>query len=295
MSDIADLVRAEKPTAAIMAPWYGHSAITGHDVQPWTRGAVGRARQRNGWLFTSDDMFSLASQLETVIHEAHQMHGFEDITLIGHSAGALIARKAYVYGRGKTEDRDPWPYQSPIRPWATKVNRIVLAAGMNRGWSVSRSGVPLPTYLALKVVNLVIRIMGIGTWLTKRGRLVRSVERGSPFVANLRIQWIELREDLGDEEPTVVQLPGSIDPVVSNDDQADLAVHDTFAFIQVEGADHGTVIRLQEGPQNKRRQPFNADRHKALLKGRQARTTASPAACGRVSSESCPSSACLCG
>src|ERR1700746_817846 len=58
---------------------------------------------------------------------------YETITLIGHSLGALLARKAYVIARGQTQDcREP--ERQPQR-WAMLVDRIVLLAGMNRGWS----------------------------------------------------------------------------------------------------------------------------------------------------------------
>ena len=63
---------------------------------------------------------------------------FEHIILIGHSCGALLARKAYVYACGENEDA---PFELPgfkkPRPWAPKIERIILMAGMNRGWSVN--------------------------------------------------------------------------------------------------------------------------------------------------------------
>jgi len=65
---------------------------------------------------------------------------YQRIVLVGHSLGALIARKIYVVACGE----DPLaPFEQEVhRPpscdeWAGLVERIVLLAGMNRGWRIS--------------------------------------------------------------------------------------------------------------------------------------------------------------
>src|SRR4051812_11106435 len=53
--------------------------------------------------------------------------GFDRITLIGNSIGGLLVRYAYLYGAGALPPE-------PRRPWASKVDRIVLLGTPNRGF-----------------------------------------------------------------------------------------------------------------------------------------------------------------
>ena len=74
---------------------------------------------------------------------------YEQIVIIGHSMGSLFARKLYAVACGEIADA---PFESElkerlaaigaapvdaVRPWAGTVKRIVLMAGLNRGWSIS--------------------------------------------------------------------------------------------------------------------------------------------------------------
>lgn len=67
------------------------------------------------------------------------------IVLIGHSYGALLARMVYVVACGETARA---PFEKAVtdrsaRGWAVRVERLVLLAGMNRGWRVSHHLGPL--------------------------------------------------------------------------------------------------------------------------------------------------------
>jgi pimeloyl-ACP methyl ester carboxylesterase len=66
---------------------------------------------------------------------------FEEIVLIGHSMGALLARKVYLLaGPESAEARFEGSLAGPLameRPWFRKINRIILFAGMNRGWTLN--------------------------------------------------------------------------------------------------------------------------------------------------------------
>ena len=182
-SSLADLkreVKAVLPDADILIPQY--------DSSP----------------FSDADILQIASHLEALIDETVQRRAansggrlqYERVILIGHSVGALLVRKAYLYGRGSTEDHPI--NRGPTHPhsWVRKVDRIILMAGMNRGLSLS------PKPKNMKWYKYVISKLGILIGrLTGTGKLIRSVERGSPFVANLRVQWIRLAHKRGDPAP----------------------------------------------------------------------------------------------
>lgn len=57
--------------------------------------------------------------------------------LIGHSSGAVIIRKAYLFALG-IQDDVPIPSFEDPQPWTTKVERIITLAGMNRGFDYSK-------------------------------------------------------------------------------------------------------------------------------------------------------------
>jgi hypothetical protein len=68
------------------------------------------------------------------------------VTFVGHSFGAVLARKIAVAAFGGQFDREgsrPAPFEPELalyrkkRPWADRIDRLVLLAGMNRGWTVS--------------------------------------------------------------------------------------------------------------------------------------------------------------
>ena len=65
---------------------------------------------------------------------------YNRIILVGHSAGALLARKLYIAACGNHQfaplERELEHSCTSPRPWATHVERLVLLAGMNNGWSI---------------------------------------------------------------------------------------------------------------------------------------------------------------
>ena len=99
MQPLADLVRETHPDADILCPDY---------PARWT---------------ANTDPGVVARELEILIDEVHEPHHAR-VILLGHSAGGLLLRKALVLGRVAS------------RAWAERVERIVLLAGINRGWSL---------------------------------------------------------------------------------------------------------------------------------------------------------------
>jgi pimeloyl-ACP methyl ester carboxylesterase len=189
--------------------------------------------------------------------------GYDRITLIGHSLGALLARKLYVCARGENSDA---PFESCLsevaarpRAWADRVERIILLAGLNRGWSLSH--------------HLSIRRSiewTVGRWLaayvlklwTGQEPLILAIYRGAPFITQLRIQWLSMvrREKKAMEAvkkeitlaPTI-QLLGSIDDMVSPEDNIDLVTGSEFVYLDVPMTGHANVVEMDNAPAGKER------------------------------------------
>src|SRR5437868_11064609 len=139
----------------------------------------------------SDTACDIASYMEASIQDRFDEQTkngqpYEKIILIAHSMGCLLLRKAYVYGCGRREDH-PNSQNYNRHEWVEKVDRIVLIACMNRGWCLDKKPKNLGwlRYVVLKFLNMFLSFFSCS-------RFLKSLERGTPFVANLRLQWIRL-------------------------------------------------------------------------------------------------------
>ena len=178
------------------------------------------------------------------------------IILVGHSLGALLARKVYVCACGQNADApfEPEIVQrgEPTREWASKVERIILFAGMNRGWTISHH---LPLQKAI-LIRLGVFIGDILKLIRRRRLLYFQMRRGAPFITQLRIQWLSLlrhasmdKQGLGNA--LVIQLLGSIDDLVAPDDNLDLVTGQNFIYLDVPRSGHGNKVTAL-GALNKR-------------------------------------------
>lgn len=200
----------------------------------------------NVHLFSNRRARQIADEMDGKLDDLQDARKYGKITLVGFSMGALLVRKAYVYGCGKIAD-------SPIadgaratrrepRDWAKRVNRLVLLAGMNRGWNPQhRARYSLASYrLGVHVAWLLAR-------LTRTGLLIRDAMRGEPFVANLRLQWLEVMRSassLGITPPRVIQFLGDCDDVVTMNDSRDVTVSRDFIWVAVNNTTHAEMIEL---------------------------------------------------
>ena len=164
---------------------------------------------------------------------------YKEIVLVGHSIGALILRRAFL-DANKIE-----PQKAPT-VWGAKVTRMVLLAGMNRGWDVSDHK-PSDMFWYRRAYYW------LGAWfggVTDLGRLIRDAQVGTPFVANLRIDWLKYLRDNAHRAspPNVVQILGDIDDMVSDEDNKDLRVvaSGNFVWLKVRGTGHANVIDLKD-------------------------------------------------
>lgn len=170
--------------------------------------------------FSNEDPEGLAIRLGKEIGDRHKEVGGE-IILIGHSLGGLLLRRAYIDGTTNSDG------------WYTSVSRIVLLAAPNRGTrAIYRSRF-------LWVADMLARSY-------RAGRLIRSTYRGSPFVVNLRLDWLERFRDLNNP-PLVAQVLGGDDGVVSAHDSRDVLQFPTAVERLVPGIDHASIIEHDDG------------------------------------------------
>jgi len=164
------------------------------------------------------------------VAKAHEATRARRITFVAHSMGALLTRRAILDAQGQ--------------PWVQDLKRAVLLAGVNRGWNLA--GPPPADVDPLH--RLGMRVGHWGARMVNMSALIFSFERGSPFVANLRLQWMKWMRD-GAQKVEVVQLIGDIDDIVSRDDNEDLRVMATQGFVQliVRGTGHAEIVQIEAG------------------------------------------------
>jgi len=178
--------------------------------------------------------------------------GYDSILLAGHSLGALLARKVYVCACGEI---DAAPFEPALRglevaterprEWANKIDRIVLLAGMNRGWRITHH---------LSLVNAVVWTLGVVlakflTLVSGSLPLIMTIHKGAPFIIQLRVQWIHMRNCAtarGVGGAMTIQLLGSVDDMVSPEDNIDLASGHDFVYLDIPFSGHANVIEMDD-------------------------------------------------
>ena len=181
---------------------------------------------------------------------------YETFILAGHSFGGVIARKVAVIANGELpeavfEPLIPREFREP-RPWGHKIKRIVLLAGMSRGWSpaAARDWVTAAVWTAGSWVNEMLALLPFGSLqLTVAG-----IRQGAPFIVQTRLQWLALARANArpDREPILgVQLLGAADDLVAPDDSVDFACdigsNRAFVLIELPFATHDDAY-LMEAP-----------------------------------------------
>ncbi len=155
---------------------------------------------------------------------------YDEIVLIASSIGAVLARWAWLAGSGAFSGEEP-------KPWTGKVRRIVLVAGLNRGYS-TRLERGRPRLLLMKIAFSLASPIGFA-W--KDGLA------GSAFITNLRLTWMRYLAEHPDRQPEVVQLLGTDDTLVHREDSRDVEQFPRAAHVPIAGASHLEVLDLS-GP-----------------------------------------------
>jgi pimeloyl-ACP methyl ester carboxylesterase len=114
-------------------------------------------------------------------------------------------------------------------------------AGMNSGWTIDyHMRLSRVVEFSLGVVYGRLVHLFTGRWPS-----IFSLRRGAPFLTQLRVQWIWLRRNTFRGEigsAPVIQLLGTVDDVVSPQDNIDLVTGQDFYYIDVPMSGHRNVI-----------------------------------------------------
>lgn len=168
---------------------------------------------------------------------------FKTMTLVGHSLGALLARKIYVCSQGEKQEAY---FEQPLkefmlpRKWSGRVHNIVLLAGLNRGWQISEKMSLNNLFLFRPAEWLYSLLMPFEKWIGKP--LIFSIRRGAPFITQLRLQWLAMKHSKEPIEIRVTQLLGSIDDLVSPEDNIDLVTGSDFIYRDVPSTNHTNIL-----------------------------------------------------
>ncbi|MFN0125720.1 MAG: esterase/lipase family protein [Verrucomicrobiales bacterium] len=204
--------------------------------------------------FSSADPLRITEELVRLIEGALQRRtqqggGYERIILVGHSLGALLVRKAFVWACCQNQD-EPGPLRSAPKAWPRLVERIILMAGTNRGWKIEQRPRHMPgwKWFSFRLAANLHR------WF-RVAKLINSARRGAPFVVNLRIQWINLSRNRQRIPPTI-QLLGTVDDIVEQEDNVDVQSGAEFIYKDVPDTGHANAIDFSGDTGVVRRQVF---------------------------------------
>jgi len=182
--------------------------------------------------FSNAEPLVVAQRLSDEIERQVGKETYQRLVLVGQSIGALLAKRAFLEAEARGLS------------WAGKVKRLVLVAGMNRGWDISGqkpSDMSRGSWFAIWFGSWLGRVGGFG-------KLILGTETGTPFVANLRMDWIKRMADPDRRGIEVVQLLGDIDDLVSAEDNNDLRsiANGRFAWIKVRGTGHANIVDFHD-------------------------------------------------
>lgn len=228
---------------------------------------------------------ALAWQVVRMIDRRVQLHlekgrPIEHIVFIGYSFGGLLVRMTYILACGETED-ERWilraedrasrrlfpskkgdnselPPSVTYRPWAAKIRRIILFAGMNRGWTidfritgVAKTAFYVALHKVLGALEKMINLFRSIRRLPRRTIVGFTFRRGGPFISALRWQWLRMRKsEFYDDEgkrlgrAPVIQLLGTQDDLVSPEDNIDLVTGSDFLYLEMPNCGHNNVVEM---------------------------------------------------
>jgi pimeloyl-ACP methyl ester carboxylesterase len=114
------------------------------------------------------------------------------------------------------------------------VERLVLLAGLNNGWTTPDSE-QLGRFKRIK--SAMITALIAWTSFRDKARLMRTVMRGSPFVVDVRLNWLDMMNTPG-LEPQTVHLAGEQDDLIKKEDLYDFRSGKNFKHRVVKNTRH---------------------------------------------------------
>jgi pimeloyl-ACP methyl ester carboxylesterase len=184
---------------------------------------------------------TLARQLRNLIHEQWVKYGtYEDVVLIGHSMGGLLARRVYLLAAGAVPGQES-------SPWGQRVSRIILFAAVNRGFRLD-SLTPFQRSIAQ-----------LGLLFYRRIFYFEDVLCGSDFITNLRIDWIRHFHAIEKKQPgrlkgtnrpqmrdpLVVQFIGDQEELITPEDNKDILAFPNGHYRSLACGNHANLYHLE--------------------------------------------------
>jgi len=192
-------------------------------------------------MFSCADPETIALGILQYLARLPKIGSYRSIIFVGHSLGAVMARKVWALAHGATPAANFEPAQAQI--WAPKIDRIVLLAATNRGWMISSALSPLHRLgwtLGTVWGNILRHLLG-------REPTIFGFRRGAPFLTTVRLQCLAVTAALAADQPITVQLLGTADDYVAPTDNLDLATGRNFYYLEVPAATHRGIVALDEG------------------------------------------------
>ncbi|MFT4173027.1 MAG: hypothetical protein QM639_10745 [Rhodocyclaceae bacterium] len=181
------------------------------------------------------------------------------ITLLGYSAGSLLARRIFCMAHGAGASGD---IEHPAKPWAHKVHRNVMLAGITRGWEFSTASPDHVRFLSpvlFGIARLVGFVKGLGQPSSRKYPFIWRLLRGSSFVVSTRILYVRVIESLRNQPqggsddqgltasgvPSTVFLLGARDEYISPADCTELGPRAEFLYVELPGATHYQALVIE--------------------------------------------------
>jgi pimeloyl-ACP methyl ester carboxylesterase len=213
LTDVVDAIHQQLPTADVFTP-----AIP---IEFWS-------------LRDADEIVgALLAEVDRIWNQrATAGQGYRRVVMVGFSFGSVLLRQLFCRAAGAQENGTIDPRAA--HPWAERVERLVLLAGLNRGWTVDSPVTRLES-LANNIGTAIGHLLPIKPTLF-------AIRRGAPFLTRTRLQWLTLKRSL--RAPLTIQLLGTRDDIVSPADNIDLATGADFVYLEVPQSGHFDVIEM---------------------------------------------------
>lgn len=165
-------------------------------------------RYQGTYWSSGDPEWIVQNQLLPQVAAAVSRSDYDAIILTAHSFGGLLVRQLVLNAQAE--------------PWYAKIERVVLMASPNRGFTAVAF---LHKVLELFAWAVLDRPQN-PSWL-RFGHLALSGLKGAPWVSDLRLRWITAFSS-GNPPPLTFQILGGRDNLVSVDDDDDLRKYANF-------------------------------------------------------------------
>lgn len=188
----------------------------------------------------------LVNDLLATVDRRFAERPFDRLIIVAFSAGTLLARNLLATARGASGEPDGELDPARARVWADRVGRMVLVAGITRGWSISSATPAKVRFLAPAILSL----LSVGSWLLHRRRpFISQVKYGAPFVVESRLKLLQVERHASTPGaaplPHTVLLLGSKDEYVSPADATDLGPRADFSYIEVPESNHVALLHTE--------------------------------------------------